>query len=1716
MSMRTNLERFIVERLLELDPSLSDSAGSAIYAKVVYPLVKRLGADPMTVDVEKFITSRLADEFPNLDGLSPGSVFRDMFVLPLITILEPLRVEVDFARKQGSLADVDALAESEMDALLDNIFATRVTGGYAITSVRVFFSTPQAFSVDSSIVFHTVKNVEFIPTSPTNFLVSDLRRSGALYYVDIPVRSVLKTEDAQVGVDEIKFARGLAGVARVTNLSASSGGVSPETNLAFVERAQQGLSERSLNTERGIATNLRNAFDGIVSIDVVGYGEPEMQRDILQGTSNLQTAEAPGAYVGWAQTLDTVELVPGIPVTNKITLDSTAFPEVVTAAVVGNYIRISDAGGLFEGVLSRPRRIASVTPVGAIYTIVLDDFELYSATGGPTQFTINNVDPAQVSGAGFNRYARQGSQYSMVVRDGLVDYVIGAPLPFDEQVHVALANIPTTAIPGRDFLLVQLLDADPITALDQPCTRCYPIHKVHDGSTLSLSRLDSFLTHREKVSSTSFVFTPDLNLMAESEGVRVVAFGSPKLSVNTPARNDGISFDPYGRAPGVTLTKGAVTGDPCTVELEGTQATWASRGVVAGQYIALAFPDPLHDGSLTGANDLTAHPLEWHAWGIITNVAGVTLTVEGVDWEALDATVVLPFAANTFPLMWTVYRGQIETIAPDGTVFPSYDEQMLVPAYRMDPLAAPTGLVHRPGISRYDVATGGFKADYPITENKDWSGVQGVWIRLGRSIVDAEVDGSDSPAKKLLSAILLNMDDWPVVGPHPLTAYSKQRFPTLESVTDIYLAAGPLDVVRGLVALPVQEGKTAISSPAGTIGVLTTAAASPNTGRMAGYLLPVGLVGKQVLFFTPASAQSATGGIVVSGMPGSVPFPEQFGAGLVIESDAIHLGGLTDMYVKGSTTITAVADPIRLQPASPTPNDTEVLFSGTDGQVLAAETRSFFSSTLITQAKNYMGLGALDDGHLGDLVVELIDMDPLVVAPGSFRIVHGILDPVNGAGVRVDTTLTAPADTPATLRWRVLRKCTTSLVDPLRVLQEGSNLKAVANEMKVSSVSGFTFTDNPATTPVFLRIAEGSGLNSGEYRITNKSATILSLDRAVVETVSGLTYQVYTKQLERVATPLVRVSRVELTGDLAGVSVPYRHPVDAVASSFAGLNNDPVAGTCTLSNVGGYLTLDVVSPVLASFPSDIGENDVVRLDDFSGNSRHFYITSRVDGVSVVLTLDRELLPAPAGSPTLHDFTVGHPGVGTVDLLFTDPTYFEANSVETADGLTMFSFENAPGQELRFRPSPAESAVVYLSDETDTAVEVVSAGPNTGLAVVDVASPFLPSGVQVGDVIQFLTQVLVSSPVFSDAERAALPPPSIAGHTLVLRIEGVEYAITMAGTGQLSLQTVVDNINQQAGTVVQASIEGSANNWTLSLASRLTVEITNLGTPGILTALRLAAVSNVLSETKTITAIEYDFTSQGTLLKWAGVYAAATAPVFIQITRPGQQRLYPADMVQQDTGLWMGRLRLTSYDPFETEQVEAGQQLAVEGYRSLGYDLQVDPDLVNYSYSTAEKVAIQVTSIMLDTDATSLVGALALPGVDVAVTYEHSPLARAIQEYVLSPTVRVTNHNPLVRHYLPAYALMAVTYTGTVTDSELLGKISGYLGSRYPNLPIEVFDLVTVLERAGADYVAFPQQVAFLTYGDDRVVRVIRSDDVVRLGKKYHIMESTDLITIQAG
>jgi hypothetical protein len=215
---------------------------------------------------------------------------------------------------------------------------------------------------------------------------------------------------------------------------------------------------------------------------------------------------------------------------------------------------------------------------------------------------------------------------------------------------------------------------------------------------------------------------------------------------------------------------------------------------------------------------------------------------------------------------------------------------------------------------------------------------------------------------------------------------------------------------------------------------------------------------------------------------------------------------------------------------------------------------------------------------------------------------------------------------------------------------------------------------------------------------------------------------------------------------------------------------------------------------------------------------------------------------------------------------------------------------------------------------------------------------------------------------------------------------------------------------------------------------------------------------------------------------------------------------------EGNGLYKATLKVTSYDPLAPgEEISSGQEFTVEGHESLGYEIVVDND--NYSYSMGEESSVKVTSVSLDSGATTFEDVYALPAAKVLISYDKAPLVESVQSYLLGKQTRVVCNNPLCRHYLPAYPLFTINYTGSVGEPTIELAVSDFMNSLYPNSPLEVFDLTSILSRKNVDYVSYPQEAAFLCHDENRKLFLKTEKDVLTLNPRYHIMEDMSGVTI---
>lgn len=278
-------ETFVRQVVAAFDSSIDVSAGSTFDTQVIQPLVRRLGADPYTIDLPTFLVERLRQAYPLL-ATGEGDNLVDILVKPLSVLWDPVIREGMRLRRSSSFADPTTLTTAEADSLGGNFFEPRRKGAYAKGTARVLFASPQQVTLTQNNFFTTRQGLVFYPSTTQSIRSAEMLLnidSDGNYYFDVQATASSPGEAYNVYPGEIKQVANLPAAIKVTNVGRFREGLDEETPVQYAERLQQGLGEKSLVALRGIAAKLLDAFPSLSRLNVVGFNDPEMSRDVLTG-----------------------------------------------------------------------------------------------------------------------------------------------------------------------------------------------------------------------------------------------------------------------------------------------------------------------------------------------------------------------------------------------------------------------------------------------------------------------------------------------------------------------------------------------------------------------------------------------------------------------------------------------------------------------------------------------------------------------------------------------------------------------------------------------------------------------------------------------------------------------------------------------------------------------------------------------------------------------------------------------------------------------------------------------------------------------------------------------------------------------------------------------------------------------------------------------------------------------------------------------------------------------------------------------------------------------------------------------------------------------------------------------------------------------------------------------------------------------------------------
>lgn len=306
----------------------------------------------------------------------------------------------------------------------------------------------------------------------------------------------------------------------------------------------------------------------------------------------------------------------------------------------------------------------------------------------------------------------------------------------------------------------------------------------------------------------------------------------------------------------------------------------------------------------------------------------------------------------------------------------------------------------------------------------------------------------------------------------------------------------------------------------------------------------------------------------LSGIPGGILFPNTPFGTVSMPSDQVHIGGATDIFVRGSVFDSA----------------TLVLESIVDDKPLLQGVQlAFTSTTTVTLDDLILGTNysvgdatynALATAAIMNLSVQVLDPPNA----GAYRILQVVQLSGSSPVLTLSPSITVVA---GSFRWRLSSTLFIDLIEPKETKIAGSDLRTVQGVNVVDTVGGADFSDYGVGPNDVLRILSGN-LIVGDYIVQQVLApffTKVQVDRKLPATVTNAQYYIFRPNPEGgVVLPFVRIDSIDLldtSSQPVGTTIPFANPVDVQSEGFANSAHGIKADVTDA-------TLGIVSRVLAS------------------------------------------------------------------------------------------------------------------------------------------------------------------------------------------------------------------------------------------------------------------------------------------------------------------------------------------------------------------------------------------------------------------------------------------------------------------------------------------------------------------------------------------------------
>jgi len=379
--------------------------------------------------------------------------------------------------------------------------------------------------------------------------------------------------------------------------------------------------------------------------------------------------------------------------------------------------------------------------------------------------------------------------------------------------------------------------------------------------------------------------------------------------------------------------------------------------------------------------------------------------------------------------------------------------------------------------------------------------------------------------------------------------------------------------------------------------------------------------------------------LTISNIPGGILFPDSTNGTVEIPDGEVHIGGATDVFVRGTDfdASTLVIDSIV---------DDSPILSGIALQIIDGAGHVLLGDLVLSgnYSPNDSTYVTLNLAKTKSFSIQIIDGP----AAGSYRVIDIVQSAFSSPILTLDPSPVAVVG--QNFRWRLLDILDVDLVEPKETRIQANDGVSVQGVDYLESAGSIDFQSLGVAAGDILRVLNGPV--AGDYTVKSVLApffTRVQVDREFEKSAASLSYLIFRSNTAGgVIRPFVRVTSIDLldtSGQPVGSKIPYAKPVDIRSRAFAnvahgvkvdvrdatlGIVSQPLPSGANVTGLSLTFAWDTGGPTTLTFtgPNPLSASTIIsQINTFFGKVVSFL----VDGNRVGVTSLGGLTKITAGS-----------------------------------------------------------------------------------------------------------------------------------------------------------------------------------------------------------------------------------------------------------------------------------------------------------------------------------------------------------------------------------------------------------------------------------------------------------------------------------------------------